>query len=438
VSERVVGVIGAGPCGLPACKTLAEYGIRYECLEASDRIGGVWNVERGGGGSYRSLHTNTSTGGMAYADFPFGDGYPTYPNAEEMLKYFGEYADHFGLRRNIRPNNRVTAARPLADGGWHVETAGAEAREYSALVVATGQYVAPRRPHDSIPGEFSGEQLHAYDYLDPSTPVDCRGKRVAVVGLGSSAAELAAELSDSGAQAGCAAEVLLSARSGRWILPKMIDGTPLDAKAPHPADPPPAALRLAPGQSGLWLMRRLLKKVFQHYAAKVGTPESLGLPAPDIEPWEDRPTMSMEFIPALREGRISVRPGIERFDGNRVTFSDGSVDELDVILYATGYQLDFPFIEREVLGCDAPDLALYQRIAHPGHDGLFFVGCCRVLCSMWPLAEQQSHWIAKTLRGDFALPGPGERTREAVPLATSLPVICSFYVEDLRRQAGGF
>jgi dimethylaniline monooxygenase (N-oxide forming) len=148
--------------------------------------------------------------------------------------------------------------------------------------------------------------------------------------------------------------------------------------------------------------------------------------------------MSMEFIPALREGRISVRPGIERFNGNRVTFSDGSVDELDVILYATGYQLDFPFIERDVLGCDAPDLALYQRIAHPSQNALFFAGCCRVLCSMWPLAEQQSHWIAKTLRGDFALPGPGERTREAIPLATSLPVICSFYVEDLRRQAGGF
>jgi len=438
VTERVVGVIGAGPCGLPVCKTLAEYGVRYECLEASDRIGGVWNVERGGSGSYRSLHTNTSTRGMAYVDFPFSAAYPTYPSAEEMLKYFGEFADHFDVRRHIRLGQRVTAARPNGDGGWRVEIAGGEAREYSALIVATGQYVSPRRPHDSIAGEFSGEHLHAYDYLDPTTPVDCRGRRVAVVGLGSSAAELAAELSDPEGPAGHAAEVLLSARSGRWVVPKMIDGTPLDSMAPHPADPLPAALRLAPGESGLWVMRRLMKKGLQGYAAEVGTPESLGLPAPGIEPWEERPTMSMEFIPALREGRIKVRPGIERFDGNRVTFSDGTVNELDVIVYATGYQLAFPFIDREVLGCDASDLALYQRIAHPSQDGLFFVGCCRVLCSMWPLAEQQSHWIAKALRRDFGLPGCGERTRAAVPLSTSLPVICSFYVEELRREAGGF
>ncbi|MFK8021579.1 MAG: NAD(P)-binding protein, partial [Pseudomonadales bacterium] len=59
MTERKIAVIGAGPCGLPACKALAERGLAYECFEASDSVGGVWNIERGGGG-YRSLHTNTS------------------------------------------------------------------------------------------------------------------------------------------------------------------------------------------------------------------------------------------------------------------------------------------------------------------------------------------------------------------------------------------
>ncbi|MFK7895756.1 MAG: hypothetical protein AB8G23_07980 [Myxococcota bacterium] len=59
----------------------------------------------------------------------------------------------------------------------------------------------------------------------------------------------------------------------------------------------------------------------------------------------------------------------------------------DVILYATGYALDFPFLSRETLGCDAPDLSLFQKIAHPDHDTLFFGGCLRVGCSMWPVAE---------------------------------------------------
>ena len=94
--EQKTAVIGAGPCGLAACKTLAEYGLDFECLESSDELGGIWNIERGGGG-YRSLKTNTSTGGMSYSDFPFPGGMPTYPNAQQMVDYFQRYADHFQL-----------------------------------------------------------------------------------------------------------------------------------------------------------------------------------------------------------------------------------------------------------------------------------------------------------------------------------------------------
>jgi len=437
VSKRKIGVIGAGPCGLPACKALGEFGLDYECLEASDRIGGVWNVERGASGAYRSLHTNTSTHAMAYADFPFDDAYPTYPSAAELLKYFEQYAAHFRLDPQIRLDHRVESAQPLEDGGWRVEVANQPTREYSALVVATGQYVSPRWPDPPLPGAFDGEQLHVFDYLDAVTPVDCRGQRVVVVGLGSSAAELAAELSDPNAAAGTAGRVVLAARSGRWVLPKMIDGKPLDASAPHPAAPLPAPLRSLPPRAGVWLMRRLMGRVFRRYVAQAGSPESLGLPRPEIEPWEERPTMSMEFIPALREGRIEVRPGITAFEGKRVTFGDGSQTDADVILYATGYELDFPYLSRETLGCDARDLGLYQRVAHPHQENLFFVGCCRVLCSMWPLAEQQSRWIARHLTGAFALPERAERQRRAIPLARSLPVVCNFYIEELRREAGG-
>jgi cation diffusion facilitator CzcD-associated flavoprotein CzcO len=435
MSERKVVVIGAGPCGLPACKTLAEFGFAYECLEASDRIGGVWNVGDGAGGAYRSLHTNTSTRAMAYSDFPFDDGFPTFPSAAEMLKYFAAYTDRFGLREHIRFGHRVTSATPLHDGGWRLESENGATRDYSALIVASGQYASPRWPTPAIPGEFDGRQLHVFDYLDPVTPVDCRGKRVVVVGLGSSAAELAAELSDPDSAVGTAGRVILSARSGRWVLPKLIDGKPLDARAPRPADPLPAPLRLVPREVGVRLARRLLKKVIEGQHAQL--PREIGLPLPQIEPWEERPTISHEFIPALKKGRIDVRPGIARFEGRRVSFTDGSTVEADVILYATGYELDFPYFDRETLGCDAPDLRLYRRIAHPSHEKLFFVGCCRVLCSLWPLAEQQSRWIARLLGGAFALPSPEEQERQAVTLARSLPVICNFYVDELRRQAGG-
>jgi cation diffusion facilitator CzcD-associated flavoprotein CzcO len=375
---------------------------------------------------------------MAYADFPFGEDYPTYPNAEEMVRYFRSYADRFDLGPRIRFGQRVERATPLEGGGWRLEFGHGEAREYAALVVATGQYNFPRRPHDSIPGSFSGEQLHVFDYLDAATPVDCRGKRVVVVGLGSSAAELAAELSDPESAAGCASQVVLSARSGRWVLPKVIEGEPLDARAPHPADRLPAPVRMLPGDSGSWAMRRVLGKMLRSHAEKHGGAKALGLPEPAIEPWEDRPSMSLDFIPALQAGRIDVRPAIRSFEGATVHFDDGTRTDADVVLYATGYQLDFPFLEPKTLGCEAPDLSLYQRIAHPTHADLFFVGCCRVMCSMWPLAEQQSRWVARLLTGAFALPGREERSRKAVALASTLPVMCNFYVEALRKEAGGF
>jgi cation diffusion facilitator CzcD-associated flavoprotein CzcO len=436
--DQSVAVIGAGPCGLAACKTLAEFEIPYVCLEAGTDVGGIWNIERGPGGGYRSLQTNTSTGGMAYSDFPFGEDDPTYPSAAEMVDYFQRYAKAFGVTEHIEFGKRVARATPGQGGGWRVELQGGETREFSSVIVATGQYNCPRRPHDDIPGTFAGEALHVFDYLDAATPVDCRGKRVVVVGLGSSAAELAAELSDPDSKAGYASQVLLSARSGRWVLPKIIDGAPLDARAPHPSARVPAAIRMLPGEAGAWALRRALGKMLQSLAAKHGGAKALGLPEPTIKPWEDRPTMSIGFVPALQAGRIDVRPGILAFEGDQVVFEDGTRTQADVILYATGYQLDFPYLDPETLGCPAPELALYQRLSHPVHDDLFFVGCCRVMCSMWPLAEQQSRWIARLLSGAFRLPRRAVREREAVPLASTLPVMCNFYVEGLRKEAGGF
>lgn len=430
-----VAVIGAGPCGLTACKALKEFAIDFDCLEASDRVGGVWNVERGGSG-HRSLHTNTSTRSMAFTDFPFEKTSPVHPSANQMVDYFTKYAIKFSVVEHIKFNSPVKDVRPNVDGTWIVELESGAVTQYSKVIVATGKYAKAKIPKHPAPSDFDGHFFHSQDYLDAQTPIDLRAKRVVVVGLGSSAAEIASDIANKTSSVGHAAKVILSARSGRWVIPKIINGQPADASAPRPADPLPKLARVLPSSVAVWLLRRGLGKIFR--SQFVAQQKLLGnkLPTPMIPPWADRPTLSSDFIPLIKSGEIQMSPGIERFEGKRVIFTDGSSSKADVIIYATGYTTDIPFISKETLGDNDQDLTLYQQIAHTEHDGLFFVGYSQILCSMWPLAEQQSRWIAKLLTGEFALPNKRKRKSKAVHLMSSLPLICGFYVDKLRREAG--
>lgn len=431
-----IAVIGAGPCGLAVCKTLKEFKLDFECLEASDRVSGVWNVEYGGSG-YRSLRTNTSTGSMAFSDFPFPEDSPDHPSADQMVDYFRSYAKHFDILHEIKFNTRVAKTTAMSDGSWMLEFEDGNCSNYSNLIVATGKYSKPHMPFDETPGVFSGHAFHAADYLDAQSPFDLRDKRVLVVGLGSSGAEIATDLANKSSAAGSSCAVALSARSGRWVIPKTINGRPADALAPHPSAPLPLPLRYLPSKLGVWLVRRILGKAFRHQFNAQQTLLSTKLPTPSISPWEDRPTLSSDFIPSLQSGLVDLKPGIERFDGTTVLFSDGSSIQADAIIYATGYHAHIPFISAEALGVHETELALYKRIAHTQYDSLFFVGYCPVLCSMWPVAEQQSKWIAGLLSGDFQIPAPATRKRQSIHLENSLPVICSFYVNDLRKDTKG-
>lgn len=433
MTKEKIAVIGAGPCGLTACKALHEKGLNFECLEASDEVGGVWKLQPGNG-SYRSLQTNTSIATMAFTDFPFSKTESPYRSAAEMLSYFNEYTDHFDLRRYIRFNNKVAAITPTETDQWSVQLEDGSTSTYTSIIVASGQYTAPRQPHASIDGQFNGRHMSVQDYMDVQTPIDLRNKTVMVVGLGSSAAELAAELSDPESNLGCAKQLILSARSGRWVMPKLTDGVPLDARSPHASTRPPAAVRWLPPEAGANLSRRVMGMVLRKKFAAAGGAEGLGVPQPSSAPWEDRPTMSTGFVCALQAKRIDVRPGINRFDGDLVHFDDNSSAQVDVILYATGYQLDFKFIDKAVLGCPAPALSLYQRIVHPRKTGLYFVGMCRVMCPLWPMAEQQCRWLAALLNNEFALPSLERQQSKAISLQGSLPIMCNFYLEELLRE----
>ena len=425
---RSVCVIGAGPCGLATGKVLKQAGFDVEILDASPGIGGLWNMETPHTAAYQSLRANTSKRAMAYSDFPMPASFPDFPDRGQVLEYLNAYVDHFGLRGDITLNAGVERASRSA-GRWTLWLDGGieHPRRYDALVACTGQFRFPVLP--TLPGAdtFEGMVLHARDYLGPSAPHALGGRSVVVLGLGTSALDIAGELSEAGSQ------VALSVRSGRFLAPKMLGDKPLDGKGIHPSQPLPQIARLLPRWLAVWGSRRAIRGFYRNVQDYYGTATALGFPEPAYQPWEKPPTITADIRPMLAKGRISIKPAIARLQGREVLFADGSRVEADAVICGTGYRWAFPFLKQALAdaGDDADkgeELVLDHRIAHPRVENLFFVGFCKQLCSILPLAEQQAQWLAVRLAdADTRATGP---TRLSQPFGT----ICNFYVDDLRRD----
>ena len=132
----------------------------------------------------------------------------------------------------------------------------------------------------------------------------------------------------------------------------------------------------------------------------VGVPQDYGLPRPNHKFGDTHPTISSEIHIRMGSGDVKPKPNITELKGDKVCFADGSEVAADVIIYATGYNIRFPFFEDQLIKAENNDIALYQRIVDPRFNNLFFIGLVQPLCAMMPIAEEQSKWVAAYLRGE--------------------------------------
>jgi cation diffusion facilitator CzcD-associated flavoprotein CzcO len=389
-----VCVIGAGSSGIAVVKALKDRGIPHACFEKGDDIGGNWYFRNSNGMSaaYESLHINTDSKLMEYRDYPMPPDTPDYPSHHVIKAYFDDYAAHFGLREHIRFNTEVTRAERATDGSWAVTLDGGETERFDALVVANGHHWDPRWPDPPYPGEFDGPQIHSHQYLNPHEPLDFQGKRVLVVGMGNSAMDIACELS----RPGIAEKLFLSARNGVWILPKYLFGIPMSrlGMLPH----------WLPWQLGGFLTRLAV-------TLNAGSPWRFGLPRPQHRMLQAHPTISQEIYMRLGSGDVLPRPGIRMLKGDRVEFTDGREERVDVIVWCTGYKLSLPFFDPGFISAPGNDLPLWERMIKPGIDNLYFVGLLQPLGAIMPIAEAQGHFIGDHLLGRIALPDEAEMER---------------------------
>lgn len=366
-----VCVIGAGPCGLTAVKNLLAEGITdVVCYEESDTVGGNWAFS---GDPLRAsvhgcTHTISSRRLSSFEDFPMPDGYPDFPSHRQMHAYFLSYANAFQLWPHIRLGSRVVRCTPDPDGRWTVLTSQSK-QTFDFLIVCTGHHRWPFSPRYA--GSFTGRTLHSSAYKHPEL---FRDRRVLIVGAGNSAADIATDLSR------IAAHTALSIRGGTHFVPKLVSGRPVDT-VHH-----------------LWagsLPKPLLRSAFRLWLRlSVGPWDRYGLPRPAFAPLAKPPTVNSAILDELRHGRISVRPGISRFDGSTVHFTDGGHDEFDAVVLATGFRTRFPFLPKHIEASP-----LYLRMRHPRIPSLYFIGLFQPVGCLWRLADLQARVAAKQIAG---------------------------------------
>ncbi len=374
-------LIGAGPSGLGAARNLARRGIPFIGFEAHSDVGGLWDIDGSRSTMYETAHLISSRTTTAYDEFPMREGTPDYPSHWQMREYFRDYADTFDLRRHFRFRNPVARVEPDGDE-WLVTAEGpggkAETTRHAGVIIANGLFSTPSIPE--FEGEFTGEILHTSEYRRPEA---FRDKRVLVIGAGNSGCDIAVDA------VGQARSVDMSLRSGYWFFPKYILGRPSDTLNEGPALPPPVKQRID---------SRVIRLI-------TGDPARLGFPVPEGKIYETHPVMNTLVLYHAGHGDIRVRPDVERFEGSEVAFADGSRAEYDMVMLATGYRLDYPFIDREHLswnGTPGPDL--YLNIFTPRHRNLFVLGMIEATGLGWQGRYDQSELVAEFIRAGREAP----------------------------------
>jgi dimethylaniline monooxygenase (N-oxide forming) len=431
-------VIGAGSSGIAACKALMDERLDFDCFELSDRVGGNWVFKNSNGISsiYRSLHMNTSRTKMEFADFPMPADYPEYPFHEQIAAYCDAYVDHFKFRDRIHFGCGIRAAKRRKDGTWEIELTTGEIRTYGYLVVASGRHWHPRWPSPRYQGSFDGIEMHAHSYIDPTDPHSLQNKSILVVGFGNTALDIACELGRKEQNQ----IVYLSMRRGYWVVPRFFGkGRTADYNIQHPSKPVSLFKHLWPAALSA---RQRRKDIIE----TLGRPEDFGLPPPEKELDFSRAATSQELYNRIGSGDIAIKPDIARLEGRNVRFTDGTTAQVDAIIYATGYEVVFPFFEKGFMPEAESDLIFWKRIVDPRYDNLFFVGIVQPQCAVIPVAEQQGKFVSSLISGRYRLPDKEAiardcariprpaRPAEVVTGPYTMQVKCSDYVREITSE----
>lgn len=344
-----IAVVGGGPAGLSTAGALIKLGAKPVVFDRNGRIGDSWRRR------YDRLHLHTARRFSGLAHYSIPRSYPQYLSRDMYAEYLELYAQQLSVEvvLGCGVESIGLAASSDRDGPlFDLQTSQGRVLA-SAVVVATGMFGEPVTPPVLGLDDYRGTILHAYAY-ESGQPF--AAKRVLVVGLGNTGAEIATDLVDRGAD-----YVAVSVRSTPPVVLRDLLGVPVQLFGIALSRVPPAAA----DRVGAALSR-----------LAIGDLSRYGLRAPDWLPFSSRriPVIDAGFLRYLKRGTIAIRPTITRFTERGVLYRNGYAEEFDAVIFATGYRtgLERLLQLRGVLD-DAgfPQAPMGEPTAVPG---LYFMG----------------------------------------------------------------
>ena len=368
MDEHVV-IVGAGPAGLAAAWAIRRAGLDPLVVEQADAIAASWRARH----DHLRLNTHRMFSHQPGARIPRRCG--PYPGRDDYVAYLQDYAAGMRLRLSTRVH-RIDRT----DGGWALALDGGSLTAAHA-VIATGSDGEPVLP--SWPGleSFDGVMSHAGRFRNVA---EFAGLDVLVVGPGNSGVDLLGYLA--GSDAG---RLWLSARSGMTVTPRGLGGVPL-----HPVS---VALRRLPARWQDVTARAVQRLAF-------GDLGRFGYPRPALGPFTrqaaDGVTIAVDdgFARALKAGRVVMKPGIDRFDGPLVRFTDGTSCAPDAVICATGYRPGIEALAGHLVTLDRRGMPPFTGAASSAeHPGLWFFGLDSSIYGNMHVHRRQARQLARAI-----------------------------------------
>lgn len=340
-------IIGAGPAGLATAGCLRTKGETFEMIEQTDKIAWSWTNH------YDRLLLHTVKQLSHLPHLPFPESYPTYVPRLDLVKYYNDYAKHFGIEPHF--NTKATSVQKK-ENEWTVITNTGKTFEAEHVVIATGVNRVPNAPKWEGQAEFKGQIVHSRDYKNMKP---FKGQKVLVIGMGNTGAELALDLAENDI------ETYLSVRSPITIVPRDVNGRPVQLTARQ--------LAKIPFGIGDWLGTQI-RKIVVGDLSKYGVPMSKVHPVVQLRETGKTPVIDLGTVKYIKSGAIKAVGDVERFYENGVVLKTGEQLACDSVILATGYRpkLD-EFVEKvdKVLDKYA---CPKQPVGEGEHAGMYFVG----------------------------------------------------------------